>query len=169
MMPDNNPFLEGYIATLPGKQIACPYQEGSTEYERWYRGSRGTVVAMEAVAAPSEPVAVPVLEGRRPFVEGYKAAIFGGREACAYEEGTAEYERWWKGFRGWTGSKGKAAKKSITTPFLEGRRPYVEGYKAAILGNAFAHDDVTAEYERWSKGAPWWAAAKSAAEQPAYR
>jgi hypothetical protein len=169
MMPDNNPFLEGYIATLPGKQIACPYEEGSTEHQRWCQGSRGTVVTIVAAAAPTASVAVPALEGRRPFVEGYKAAIFGGREACSYEEGTAEYERWWKGFRGWTGTK--TAKKSITSPFLEGRRPYVEGYKAAILGggNTGPYGDVTAEYERWNKGAPWWAAAKNAAGQSAHR
>jgi ribosome modulation factor len=122
-----------------------------------------------AVAAASPAVVIPVLEGRRPFVEGYKAAIFGKRDVCAYEEGTAEYERWWKGFRGWAGSKNKTAKKTITTPFLEGRRPYVEGYRAAILGNGAASVEVTAEYERWNKGAPWWAVAKNAGGQAAHR
>ncbi len=168
MMSDTNPFLEGYKSAILGKRDVCPYEDGTPDYERWCRGSGGVAVTMVAAAAPSAPVVIPVLEGRRPFVEGYKAAIFGGREACAYEEGTAEYERWWKGFRGWTGSKSKAAKKPITTPFLEGRRPYVEGYRAAILGDA-PHEDVTAEYERWNKGAPWWAVAKTAGGQSAHR
>lgn len=166
MMSDTNPFLEGYKSAILGKRSVCPYEDGSADCERWLRGSGGVIVAM--VAAPSEPVVIPVLEGRRPFVEGYKAAIFGGREACAYEEGTAEYERWWKGFRGWAGSKGKAAKKPITTPFLEGRRPFVEGYRAAILGDGDTVE-VTAEYERWSKGAPWWAVAKNNGGQSAHR
>jgi hypothetical protein len=164
MMPDNNPFLEGYISALPGKRVACPYADGSAEYERWCRGSGGMIMVAVAAAA----IVIPVLEGRRPFVEGYKAAIFGGRGACTYEEGTAEYERWWKGFRGWIGTKGRASKQPITTPYLEGRRPYVEGYKAAILGKA-RNEDVTAEYERWCKGAPWWAAAKNTTGQAAYR
>jgi len=168
MMSDTNPFLEGYKSAILGKRDVCPYEDGSPDYERWCRGSGGVVeVVAMAVAAPV--IVLPVLEGRRPFVEGYKAAIFGGREACAYEEGTAEYERWWKGFRGWAGAKNKAAKKTITTPFLEGRRPYVEGYRAAILGAGIAHEDVTAEYERWNKGAPWWAVAKSASGQSAHR
>ncbi len=169
MMPENNPFLEGYISAIPGKGRVCPYEEGTTEYERWCRGSGG--VAM--IAAPKKAAANPALEGRRPYVEGYKAAILGKRDVCPYAEGTADYERWSKGFRGWAGTKGitwdLGVKKTITTPFLEGRRPYVEGYRAAILGNAIPHEDVAAEYERWSKGAPWWAVAKNAGEQPAYR
>lgn len=37
MMPDNNPYLEGYIAAISGNRN-CPYDEGTVEWERWWKG-----------------------------------------------------------------------------------------------------------------------------------
>lgn len=163
MMPDNNPFLEGYIATIPGKPDACPYHEGSAERARWCRGFGGEPVAKAAAPAKKSGCHLALTaEGRRPFVEGYKSAIlatrFGHNTVCPYEDGSPEYERWWKGFRGPIAINTVAAPKPITLPVLEGRRPYVEGYKSMILATRFnkkgtcPYDEGTTEYERWTKG-----------------
>ena len=106
MMPDENPFLEGYVSQIRGDAEVCPYVEGSGEAERWCRGFGGKPVA-------KKPISIPVAEGRRPFVEGYKSMIlatrFGKKDACPYDEGTTEYERWTKGFRGPIAAKALAA------------------------------------------------------------
>lgn len=190
MMPDNNPFLEGYICAIRGKADQCPYDEGSDAYQRWWQGSGGSegvrLAAAEAAAKmaaktrTAEFVAGSTAqEGRRPFVEGYRAAILGGRGGtCPYEAGTPEYERWWKGRRSWLGLPGIVVakpQKPITVPKLEGRRPFVEGYKSAILARRFAGKDVcpyaedTGESEYWWEGFSWCATSKAAPQHAAHR
>lgn len=167
MMPDNNPFLEGYKAAILGHND-CPYEDGSAEYERWCRGFGGKPVVKVVAPPVQKPVCQFALsaEGRRPFVEGYKSAIlairFGRNTVCPYDDGTPEHERWWKGFRGPMVSKSTIAKapakKPITIPVLEGRRPFVEGYKSMILATRFGkkgtcpYEEGTLEFERWTKG-----------------
>ena len=182
MMPDNNPFLEGYVSQIRGNAEACPYEDGTAEAERWCRGFGGKPVA-KAAAKPAVKAACPFslsAEGRRPFVEGYKSAIlairFGTVSVCPYESGTPEHERWWKGFREpviakTTMAKAPAsAKKPITIPMAEGRRPFVEGYRSMILAtrfnknNACPYDEGTTEYERWTKGFRGRIAARAMAE-----
>jgi hypothetical protein len=173
MMPDNNPFLEGYIATITGKTEPCPYVEGSGDHERWCRGFGGKPVAKLAAKKTGCPFSTSA-EGRRPFVEGYRSAIlatrFGRNTVCPYEEGTPEYERWWKGFRGPVAA---VAKKPISIPVAEGRRPFVEGYKSAILAirfgkqNGCPYDEGTTEYERWIKGFRGHIASRAIAEMAA--
>lgn len=170
MMPDENPFLEGYVAAIRGKTDFCPYEEGTGEAERWCRGFGGKPETRVAAAPAKKPDCHFSLtaEGRRPFVEGYKAAIlairFGKNTVCPYEDGTSEHQRWWKGFREPVASTAKFAskpatsKKPIMIPVLEGRRPFVEGYKSQILATRFGKNDTcpyeegTSEYERWTKG-----------------
>lgn len=173
MMPDNNPFLEGYIATITSRTEPCPYGEGSSEYERWCRGF-GAKPAAKLVAKKTNCPFTLSAEGRRPFVEGYRSAIlttrFGRNTVCPYEEGTPEHERWWKGFRGPVAA---SAKKPISSPVLEGRRPFVEGYKSAILAIRFGkkapcpYDEGTSEYERWIKGFRGQIASRAVAEMAA--
>lgn len=171
MMPDNNPFLEGYVATIRGKRDGCPYEEGSAEYERWCQGFGGKP-DVKAASVSDKPAVAPVAEGRRPFVEGYMSHIlatrFGKKGACPYEEGTPEYARWNKGYLGAPGVKrmGWEVKKPIAIPVAEGRRPFVEGYKSQILATRFGskdpcpYEEGTREYERWRNGFAWWATAK---------
>ena len=169
MIPDENPFLEGYVAAIRGKADLCPYDEGTGDAERWYRGFGRKPELLVTAAPAKKPDCYFSLtaEGRRPFVEGYKAAIlairFGKNTVCPYEDGTPEQQRWWKGFREPVISTAKpmtkpASKKLITIPVLEGRRPFVEGYKSQILATRFGKNDTcpyeegTSEYERWTKG-----------------
>jgi ribosome modulation factor len=163
MMPDNNPFLEGYKAAILGKSEICPYEDGTPEYERWCRGFGRTPEVLQAAAR--KPSVNPALEGRRPFVEGYMCAILGKNDACPYEDGTAEYERWWKGFRGRGIQMGAAVRKPVVNPYMEGRRPFVEGYISTILGKSDAcpYEDGTAEFERWWQGTRRPVAAKAPA------
>lgn len=179
MMPSNNPFLEGYVSVILSKRGACPYLPNTPEYERWCRGFGSEPVAK--VAAAKNPVRIPTLEGRRPYVEGYRSAIMGRSDVCPYEDGTPECERWWSGFRKRAAAKDTGrdmsarrsggALKPITVPTIEGRRPYVEGYKSAILGKSdiCPYEEDTSESERWRTGFSWWAVAKAATGAPAYR
>jgi ribosome modulation factor len=173
MMPSNNPFLEGYVSVILGKRGACPYVPNTPEYERWCRGFGGAPVAK--VAAAKKPIRIPTLEGRRPYVEGYRCAIMGRSDVCPYEDGTPECERWWSGYRGRIAAKGiswdHGGRKSLSTPTIEGRRPYVEGYKSAILGkrDVCPYEEDTSESERWQKGFAWWATATPSAGLSARR
>jgi hypothetical protein len=182
MMPDNNPFLEGYVSQIRGNDDACPYEDGSAEAERWCRGFGGKPVAKQAAAKPAKKRECHFslsAEGRRPFVEGYKSAIlairFGSVTVCPYDGGTPEHERWWKGFRepviAKTSMSKVAAKKPISIPMAEGRRPFVEGYRSMIMAtrfnksNACPYDEGTTEYERWTKGFRGRIPAKAMAER----
>ena len=181
MMPDNNPFLEGYVSTITGKSGPCPYDAGSAEHARWCRGFGGAPVvklAAKPVAAAKSGCHLALsAEGRRPFVEGYKSAIlatrFGKNTVCPYEGGTTEHERWWMGFREPVALHATAAKKPILNPVLEGRRPFVEGYKSAILAIRFGkkdgcpYDEGTTDYGRWIKGFRGHIASKAMAEMAA--
>jgi ribosome modulation factor len=168
MMPDNNPFLEGYIATITGKTEPCPYNEGSNEHARWCRGFGGTPPVKAKTGCHLSQNA----EGRRPYVEGYRSAIlatrYGYNTVCPYEAGTPEHERWWKGFHGPVANL--APKEAIRVPVAEGRRPFVEGYKSAILAIRFGrkdtcpYDEGTTEYARWIKGFRGPIASKSLSE-----
>lgn len=180
MMPDNNPFLEGYIASIRGKRNDCPYVEDTAEYERWCQGAGGKP-EVKLASVTVKPATTPVAEGRRPFVEGYKSHIlasrFGKKDACPYEEGTPEYERWIKGYRGQPTVKrmGWEVKKPIVIPVAEGRRPFVEGYKSQILASRFGakkacpYEEGTREFERWSNGFAWWATTKAQNMQTTHR
>jgi hypothetical protein len=105
-------------------------------------------------AAAKKPAVNPALEGRRPFVEGYMSAILGKGDTCPYEDGTAEFERWWKGYRGRGIQVGAVVRKPLINTTMEGRRPFVEGYISAILGKSDTcpYEDGTAEFERWWQG-----------------
>jgi hypothetical protein len=168
MMPDNNPFLEGYVSHIRGTD--CPYQDGTQEAERWCRGFGGKPVAKaEATPLKAGCHLSQTAEGRRPFVEGYKSAIlairFGQNTVCPYDAGTSEHERWWKGFRepviaktSASRTKPAAIRKPLPTPVLEGRRPFVEGYKSQIMAIRFGkksdcpYEEGTPEYARWTGG-----------------
>jgi ribosome modulation factor len=175
MMPDNNPFLEGYKSAILGNDV-CPYQSGTAEYARWCQGYGGEPIAKAAAPVKKSGCHLALTaEGRRPFVEGYKSAIlatrFGHNTVCPYEDGSPEYERWWKGFRGPVAIA--AARKPVTIPVLEGRRPFVEGYKSQILAIRFGkksdcpYDEGSTEYERWTKGFRGQMASKAMADMAA--
>lgn len=167
MMPDNNPFLEGYVSAITCKAEPCPYDEGTGEYARWCRGFGGKPPVKAAAKVETSDrsncrFAISA-EGRRPFVEGYKSAIlairFSQNTVCPYELGTPEHARWWKGFREpIVAGRAAPAKKPATVPVLEGRRPFVEGYKSQILAIRFGkksdcpYEEGTTEYERWNGG-----------------